>query len=639
VTSCHPDAAAPSADAPPGVLTALLVGRPNSGKSSLYNALTGGDARVANYPGITVDVLEAAVTLPGGARARIVDLPGTYSLEAPVDPEADEGVARRSLEQARAEGGPLVVAQVVDSTNLELGLRLTQELTRLGLPLVLLVTQSDVLEAEGRVVDVAAIERAVGVPALWVSARRPDTRGRVLDAIEALARRPASRPRAFDAAQVASDALADARLALHRRTERLDRWLMHPIVGPAVFLASMAALFTAVFWIADPASALVGGAVQLASAGVRRVLGDGRLASFVCDGVIDGAGTVLQFLPQIVLLTVALELIEASGYLARGAYLVDRLLRAVGLGGRSFVPLLMGHACAVPAITATRMIRDPRQRLKTMLVLPLMTCSARIPAYALLIVTFLSRFGPLGRALTFLTLYASALVLASLASLVIDVTVMRGRRHLPLVLELPPYRAPQLRVVGRTAWRGATRFLHEVGTMIVAVSAVLWVLLSVPIGHASPSAATAPQPLRTEALSHSAAAVVGRALEPVTRPLGFDWRINVGLIASFGARELMVSTMGVIFGMESAEPDDVGDLPARIRGATTDDGRAAYTTATGLALLVFFMIACQCMSTVSALRRETGGWKWPAFVVGYTYAAAYALALVVHRIAVAAGFG
>lgn len=635
MTACHPE---PRPDAASAGLTVLLVGRPNSGKSSLWNAITGGDARVANFPGITVDVLETTIALPAGTPARIVDLPGTYSLEAPVDPDGDEGVARRGLERARAEGGSLLVAQVVDSTNLELGLRLTLELTRLGLPLVLLVTQRDVLEAESRSLDVAAIERAVGVPTLWVSARQPETRGRVLDAIQTHAG-GAPRARAFDPARVAAEALATPRLALHRRTERLDAWLMHAVAGPAVFLAAMAALFTAVFWIADPASAIVGGAVGFVSSAIRRALGEGALASFVCDGVIDGAGTVLQFLPQIVLLTVALELIEASGYLARGAYLVDRLLRAVGLGGRSFVPLLMGHACAVPAIAATRMIRDPRQRLKTMLVLPLMTCSARIPAYALLIVTFLSGFGALGRALTFLALYAGALVLAAVASLLIDVTVLRGRRHLPLVLELPPYRAPQPRVVARTAWRGATRFLREVGTIIVAVSAVLWVLLSVPIGRTTPSAATASEPTRTTALSNSAAALVGRALEPVTRPLGFDWRINVGLIASFGARELMVSTMGVIFGMESAEPDDVGDLPDRIRAARRDDGSAAYTTATGLALLAFFLIACQCMSTVSALRRETGGWRWPAFVVGYTYAAAYALAFVVHRIGTAAGLG
>jgi ferrous iron transport protein B len=634
-------------------LQVLLVGRPNCGKSSLFNAITGGRARVGNFPGVTVDVLEQAVLLPGGGGARIVDLPGTYSLEASVDPETDEGHARRYIERARSQPGPVILAQVLDSTNLALSLRLTAELLRLRLPLVLLVTQRDVLEAEGRQVDTAALEEALGVPVLWVSARSEDTRRRALERVGAMASRLAAsipEPRPFDASALALQALpapADSggsavrgpagRLKLFRRTAAADRYLMHPLIGPLAFLVLMGGLFTLVLSVADPMTELIGGAVDLLSAGIRHVLGEGRIADFLCEGVLSGAGTVVQFLPQIVLLTVALELLEASGYLARGVYLLDGLLRRVGLGGRSFVPLLMGHACAIPAITATRTIRDPRQRLKTMLVIPLMTCSARIPAYALLVATFFPRMQVFGKAMLFMGLYLAALVAGALASAVMSMAWKRDQA-LPLVIELPPYRAPQLRVVGRAAWRSGMRFLREVGTIIVTVSAVLWILLSVPVLPAKAVSTELPAgvPERTSVMSRSVAAVVGKAIEPVTKPLGFDWRINVGLIGSFGARELMVSTMGVIFGIENAEQDDaasVARLSGQIRGAVRADGTPAYSTATGLALLAFFVLACQCMSTVSAIKRETRSWRWPAFIVAYTYVAAYAAAFVVYHAA------
>jgi ferrous iron transport protein B len=337
---------------------------------------------------------------------------------------------------------------------------------------------------------------------------------------------------------------------------------------------------------------------------------------------------VLAFLPQIVILTVAMELLEASGYLARGAFLVDRLLRAAGLGGRAFVPLLTAHACAVPAIAATRIVRDPRERLTTMLVLPLMTCSARIPTYGLLIATFFAGRGPWFKALVFVGLYFAGVLAALIAALVLRRTVTRGRA-LPLVLEMPAYRAPDAAAVARVAGRSAWRFLRDVGTTILAASAVLWALLTVPLpGHAP--ATTAGAPAREVRLERSIAAGVGHALEPVTRPLGFDWRINVGLIGSFGARELMVGTLGVIFGIEDAG-DDPAPLSARVRAARGPDGRPAYTAATGLALMAFFVLACQCMGTVAALRRETRGWRWPAFVLGYTYAAGYLAALLVYQ--------
>ncbi|MCG5054471.1 MAG: ferrous iron transporter B [Myxococcales bacterium] len=646
--ACHvPPAAPPAAGAP---LTVLLVGRPNAGKSSLYNTLTHGHAHVGNYPGVTVDVLEADLPLPQGQSARLVDLPGTYSLVADVDPDSDEGIARAHIERVRASGAPYVVAQVLDSTNLATNLLFTQELSQLGVPLLLLVTQRDVLEREGRTVDVDAIARAVNAPALWISARDDKTRATVAEALVKLgtAAAPAA-THAFDPRAVARQALAPSasptdlpplnRLALHRRTEAFDRVLLHPLGGPLAFLALMASLFTSVFFIAEPASAAVGDLLAWLGRGVLTLFGENLVSAFVRDGILAGAGTVVQFLPQIVLLTVALELLEASGYLSRGAFLLDRLLQLFGLGGRSFVPLLMGHACAVPALAATRAIRDPGQRLRTMLVLPLTTCSARIPAYALLIAAFFAGQSALGRALIFLSLYLMGLVGSAVASAVIGKALMRHRRGLPLLIEMPPYRAPELRTVVRVAWQGALRFLREVGTVIVLASAVLWVLLSVPVFAPEPNGARASASTEVQArdtMARSLAAGIGKALEPLTQPLGFDWRINVGLIGSFGARELMVSTMGIIFGIEGAD-EDLGELPAALRAARGPDGTPSYGMATGLSLMVFFVFACQCLSTVAALRRETRSWRWPLFVLGYTYAVAYLAALAVFQGARALG--
>jgi ferrous iron transport protein B len=330
-------------------------------------------------------------------------------------------------------------------------------------------------------------------------------------------------------------------------------------------------------------------------------------------------------MPQIVILTVALELLEASGYLARGAFLVDRILRLLGLSGRSFLPLLMGHACAVPAIAATRIVRDPRERLTTILVLPLMTCSARLPTYGLVLATFFGHRSALLRALIFVGLYFAGILSGLVASLVLRRTATRGK-SLPLVLEIPSYRVPQARVVARKAAQASRRFLHDVGTVIVAVSAVLWVLLTVPM----PGSTAAP------GIERSVAATIGRSLEPITRPAGFDWRINVGLIGSFGAREVMVGTMGVIFGVENAA-DDPAPLTERLRETKKADGTPVYTTSTGLALLAFFVLACQCMSTVAAIRRETASWRWPAFVVAYTYALGYVAAVLVYQVSTVFG--
>lgn len=599
-------------------LHVLFVGRPNSGKSSLFNAVTGQRAHVGNFPGITVDLLEAEVRLDDGRTLTAVDLPGLYSIKNAVDPATDEGIAARVIERAPPEG---LLLQVLDVSQLALGLRLTRELLALQRPLLVVATQRDLLEANGTTIDHAALERALGVPVVLVSARDPAARASVLAAIAAHPGSACAVPAAFEPAQVAREVLGKAAGSLRTRTEKLDRWLLHPVLGPITFLSLMTLAFAAVFLVAEPVTGVIDVALGWVSAQVTGLLGDGMVSSFLTDGVLAGAGTVLVFMPQIVILTVMLDLLEASGYLARGAFLVDRVLRALGLSGRAFVPLLMGHACTVPAIGATRILRDPRERLTTMLVLPLMTCSARIPTYGLLLAAFFGHRSALFRAGVFVFLYFAGIASGCVAAAIIQRGVVRGK-SLPLVLEIPIYRAPQPRVVAQKAWRTAKRFLRDVGTVIVVASAVLYVLLNVPVRDARPD-----EPL----MERSVAAQIGKSLEPVTRHAGFDWRINVGLIGSFGARELMVGTMGVIMGVEKAE-DDPAPLAERMREAKRDDGSALYSTASAAALLAFFVLACQCMSTVAALRRETKSLKWPAFVLAYTYLAAFVAAVATYRI-------
>ncbi|RYZ67675.1 MAG: ferrous iron transporter B, partial [Proteobacteria bacterium] len=530
------------------------------------------------------------------------------------------GIAARVLADTPADRTLLL--QVLDVTQLALGLRLTKELLAQGRPLLVVATQKDLLEEQGKSIDPKALERALGVPVVLVSARDAGARAAVLAAVAAhpltTCRAPAE---ALEPARLARTVLGTSARSVRTQTDRIDRFLLHPVLGPVLFLSILTVAFAAVFLVAEPVTSTIDGLMEWLSVRVTSALGDGLLASFLNDGILAGAGTVLIFMPQIVILTVVLDLLEASGYLARGAFLIDRVLRALGLSGRAFIPLLMGHACAVPAIGATRILRDPRERLTTMLVLPLMTCSARIPTYGLLLAAFFGHRSAFFRAGVFVFLYFAGIAAGCIAAVVIQRGVVKGK-SLPLVLEIPIYRAPQARLVARKAWRTAKRFLRDVGTVIVVASAVLYVLLNVPV-----RAAREGEPL----IERSVAAQIGKGLEPVTRQAGFDWRINVGLIASFGARELMVGTMGVIMGVEKAD-DDPAPLAERLHDATREDGTPLYSGATAAALLAFFVLACQCMSTVAALRRETKSLKWPLFVLGYTYVAAFVAAVVTYRL-------
>lgn len=611
-------------------VTIALIGRPNSGKSSVYNRLTGGAARVGNYPGITVDVLEADVTLPSGTKARVADLPGLYSVEATVAKDTDEGVAKDFLEALRAQDH--LVVQVIDPTRLALGLRLTRELARAKVPLAVLLTHADILESEGRALDAERLSDALGVPVALVNARDEAARAALLPKLDDAVRGAKRANASFDPAALARDVVKDlepsAKVERRRAfTQRLDALLLHPLVGPVLFLGLMALLFAAVFLVADPVTSFFDRCVAASRGFLDRRLGEGLLASFLADGLLAGAGTVLAFMPQIVVLTVALEVLEASGYLARGAFLVDRVLRMLGLSGRSFLPLLMGHACAIPAISATRVVRDPRERLTTILVLPLMTCSARLPTYGLVLATFFAGYSALTRAAIFVGLYFSGILAALVASFVLRRTATKGK-SLPLVLEMPSYRLPQGGAILRKGWQAARRFVRDVGTIILLVSAILWALLTIPMpGNHSEG----------PPIERSIAATVGHALEPVTKPAGFDWKIDVGLIGAFGAREVMVATMGIVYGLEDVDEDDPSPLAEKLKEAKKPDGSPRYGMRTGLALLAFFVLACQCMSTVAAIKRETKSWRWPALVLGYTYAFAYVAAVLVYQVGGAFG--
>jgi ferrous iron transport protein B len=612
-----------------------LVGSPNSGKTTLFNALTGLRARVGNYPGVTVERREGDA-LVGGARVRVIDLPGIYSL-APLSP--DEAVVARVLGGEIAEVPPpdgLVLT--VDACTLERSLLLVAEVLRLGKPVCVALTMVDELRARGGKIDVALLEAALGVPVVGVVGHRGLGLGdlkRLLVHPDRWSRPPLlppAEPRERDAwlASVLARVLV-TRPGPSRATEAIDRIVLHPVAGTLLFATVMVLFFQLIFAWATPAMDAIDAGVGAAGATLRGALPPGLATDFLVDGVISGVGSVIVFLPQIVLLFTLLHLLEDLGYMARAAFVVDRLMGRIGLEGRAFVALLSSYACAVPGIMATRTIPSPRQRLVTILVSPLMTCSARLPVYALLIGAFVPATtvaGFLGlQGLVLLGLYllgaTAALAVASLLSR----TVGRGD-VLPFYLELPPYRVPPLRLLASQVWGAARAFLRRAGTIILLVSIVLWVLLTFPRTPA-PVGVPPAEAART-ALEQSAAGRMGHALEPAIAPLGFDWKIGVGLVASLAAREVIVATLAQIYATE-------GDETASLRDAIRADrdpgsGRPVFAPATVASLLVFFVFALQCTSTLATMWRETNSWRWPAFAFGYLLALAYGASFLTHRV-------
>ncbi|MGE4652227.1 MAG: ferrous iron transporter B [Myxococcota bacterium] len=613
-----------------------LLGSPNSGKTTLFNALTGLRARVGNYPGVTVERREGTLELD--RPAVIIDLPGTYSLE-PLSP--DEGLVARVLAGEIAPAPDALIA-VADACSLERSLLFVAQLLRQDRPTCLVLTMADELAARGGHLDLPRLEAALGIPVVAVVGHK----GRGIRQLRELLARPESWSRpplpppeaAVDRAAWADSVLSSAlrkRPGAHRVSEALDRVFLHPVLGAAIFAIVMLLFFQLVFRWAIPAMNLLDEGLRAASAATRIALGSGLLGDFLVDGVLAGVGAVVVFLPQIGLLFALLYLLEDVGYMARAAFVIDRVMGHAGLEGRAFVALLSSYACAVPGIMATRSIPSPRDRLVTILVAPLMTCSARLPVYALLIAAFVPAVSVLGglglQGLVLFALYVMGALAALLAATLLRKLLVRGET-LPFTLELPPYRLPTLRVWGLQVWGSLWSFLRRAGSIILVASMVLWFLLSFPRVEAPSGLPEAEA--RSFALEHSLAGRAGHALAPVFEPLGFDWKITLGLLASFAAREVMVSTLAQIYATEQE------DRP--LREALRDDvdpvtGRPVFTPATVASLLVFFVFALQCLSTLAVMRRETNSWRWPAFALGYLFALAYTASFATYTLVSALG--
>jgi ferrous iron transport protein B len=616
-----------------------LIGSPNSGKTTLFNALTGLRAKVGNYPGVTVERREGQARV-GGSRVVVVDLPGTYSLD-PVSP--DEEVVSRVLDGELAEP-PDALLMVADACSLERSLMVLGQVLRRDLPTALVLTMTDELHARGGELDVPHLERALGIPVRSVIGHRGLGMGAVRELLEdpsAWERPPIPPPEpALERAGWVDSILASVqrrRPAQHYFTEAVDRVVLHPVAGTLLFAVVMVSFFQLIFAWAQPLMDAIDAGVGATAVALRSALPPGLLADLLADGVVAGVGSVVIFLPQILLLFTLLYLLEDVGYMARAAFVVDRVMGRIGLEGRSFVSLLSSYACAVPGIMATRTIPSPRNRLITILVAPLMTCSARLPVYALLIGAFVPAttvWGPLGlQGLVLLGLYLLGSVSALVIAAVLKRTLLRGE-SLPFYMELPSYRWPTLSLLASQVWGSASAFLKRAGTIILAVSILLWVLLSFP--RVEPPAGLDPAQQRSFALEHSLAGRAGHAIAPAVAPLGFDWKIGVGLLASLAAREVIVSTLAQIY----AAADDETSLRAAIRSDVDPrTGRKVFDSATVASLLVFFVFALQCMSTLAIMRRETGTWRWPAFAFGYLLVLAYTASFVTHRVVGALGGG
>jgi ferrous iron transport protein B len=700
------------------LLHVALAGNPNSGKTSIFNGLTGLRHKVANYPGVTVEKVEAETDLPGG-RARLVDLPGCYSLHARAE---DERIALDVLLGQRPnEPRPDVLLAVVDASNLERNLFLLTQLMETGVPVCIALNMVDVAERSGIPVDAAALEQALGVPVVPVVGRT----GRNLPALrEALGRAVRSEGRKWRLPAAGEEALALVRDAVLRaaivppdaaegeavrllvdgdaddpsvrrggadlaaavraaqarvaaagidreaaeaecryalcndiarrvrrvgpspgpsRSERIDRVVTHRVFGPLIYLAVMAVMFQAVYTWAEPFMGWIEAGTNWLGGAVAGLLGPGVLTDLLVDGAIAGAGNILVFLPQICLLFLFLTLLEDVGYLSRAAFLVDRVMRGVGLHGKAFIPLMSSFACAIPGIMATRTIESRRDRMVTILVAPLMSCSARLPVYTLMIGAFI----PAGwRSFTLLSMYALSVVIALLMALILRKTIFRGEPS-TFILELPRYKLPTLRDVARTVFDRGAVFTKQAGTVILAMSVVLWFLAYFPRSEevkeradARIAAGEPEEEVRSreaaEQVRQSIAGRMGRAIEPALKPLGFDWKIGIGIISSFAARETLVSALGVVYGVGEVDETSTA-LREQLREAEGPGGKR-FTWLTAVSLMVFFVLACQCMSTLAVVKRETNSWRWPLFMFGYMTVLAYLGSLLVYQGGLALGF-
>jgi len=704
-------------EAAPPRLRVAIIGNPNTGKTTLFNALTGLRQRVGNFAGVTVERVEGAFKGPDGKRMTVLDLPGSYSLSAgsPDEQVALEVLLHRDADQWR----PDVVLVVVDAVHLERNLFLASQVLELGIPVVMALNQFDVAQNEGIAIDVPQLIHELGVPIVPTVAKRgegldplkralltavtlpvptrrfalpadaddalaplkqclveagltpiaagmealrllgvskseahlatvPKLDAAVQDAIATLENRGYA-PNRLESevryewiAQVMERTVTRPRTIKQNLSDQIDRIALHRVFGPVIFLVLMAVVFQAVFTWAAP---LMDG-IEVLIAAIGGAVGDrmanGDLKSLVVDGLFGGVGSVLVFLPQIAILFAFITLLEHSGYMARAAFLMDRIMRTVGLHGKSFIPMLSGYACAVPGIMATRTIEDPKDRLATIMVVPLMSCSARLPVYTLLIGAFIpatSLFPGLTlQGATMLGMYLLGTIVALAVAAIFKRTLLKGPVR-PMILELPPYRLPSAWSLLVNVWQRCQLFVQRAGTVILALSIVLWAMATYPHTPANPSLPAEAQ--QEQQLEHSLLGQVGHAIEPIVRPLGYDWKIGVSIAASFAAREVFVSTMGTIYGVGSE--NDAALTERLIAESNPVTGKRVYSTLVALGLMVFYVFALMCISTTAVTVREAGGgvigWKWAAVQFVYMLTLAYGAAWLVFAGGTALGWG
>ncbi|QIP08215.1 ferrous iron transporter B [Bradyrhizobium symbiodeficiens] len=618
------------------LLHLALVGTPNSGKTSLFNALTGSRQKVANYPGVTVERKEGFFVTPLGRQVSLVDLPGTYSLRGR---SPDEEITRDFvLGKASGEAVPDLVLCVADSTNLRLTIRLLLELKRTGRPMVLVLNMFDIAARRGISVDVERLAKELGLPVVTsIAVRKGGTADllKLTDDISAkLGEAEANSWRALSVAELratqreADRIIADC-VSLPSRpdtwTARIDGIVLHPVGGLIVLMLILFVMFQAVFAWAQPLMDLLNSGFDALGELVHATLPAGLLQSFLQNGVISGVGSVIVFLPQIIIIFLFILLLEDFGYMARAAFLMDRIMGGAGLHGRAFIPLLSSFACAIPGIMATRVIDNKRDRLTTILIAPLMTCSARIPVYTLIISAFIPAKEVWGfinlQGLVMFGLYATGIASALAVSFLIKFFMLRDYAPAPFMLELPDYKMPRLKSIAIGIYTRAKMFLVRAGTTIFSMMVLIWFLASFP---QPPAGATEP------AIDFSLAAIIGKALEPLLAPVGFNWQIAVALIPGMAAREVAVAALGTVYAIEGGKEaaEQIGQVLA-----------TKWSLATALSMLAWYIFAPQCASTLAVIRRETGSWTWMAVTFTYMLVLAYATSLVTYNVAVALGAG
>ncbi len=609
---------------PAGPLLAL-VGNPNCGKTALFNRLTGSRQKVANYAGVTVERKEGRVQTPQGKSLRLLDLPGTYSLypRSPDERVTCDVLAGRAVGEKR----PDLVVCVLDATNLRRNLRLVLAVQRLGLPCVVALNMADLAAKRGLHIDTDKLSRALGVPVL----RTVATKGEGLDELRTLLGQREHWPEVPPQGDPSTDPQDQARvnallheLGLDQQTpelpsDQLDRFVLHPVVGPLLLAVLLFFLFQAVFSWAEPPKELIESSIAWLGTEIGGMMPEGWLRSLIVDGLIAGVGGVLVFLPQILILFFFILVLEESGYLPRAAFLLDRLMGSVGLSGRSFIPLLSSFACAIPGIMATRSIANPRDRLVTILIAPMMTCSARLPVYALLIGAFIPQRTLWGgiqmQGLVLFVLYLAGILGAMGVAWVLK-RFTSGQQTRPLMMELPSYHWPHPRNIAIGLWQRAVIFLRRVGGIILVLTMLLWLLASFP---GPPEGATGP------AIQYSFAGMLGRGLAVIFEPIGFNWQISLALVPGLAAREIAVSALGTVYALAATGEDTAQALAPLIA--------ESWSLPTAFSLLAWFVFAPQCVATLAAVRRETGGMKIPLIMVGYLFGLAYLASYMTYHVA------